>query len=82
MISSSRICAQRRGAAAGHSGMSADRLFPLLDSERDSMKLFEFASFLGRGAVPAVVTDITRMERFAARSTQQARWRCAQDHSW
>ena len=58
----------RRGAAAGPSGMNSDHLFPLLDSERDSMKFYEFASLLARGEVPGEVMEILRMGRITALS--------------
>ena len=48
-------------------------MIPLFNSERDSMKLFEFASLLARGAAAAEVMDIVRMGH---QSTQEARW-CA-----
>ena len=41
--------------------MNSDHLFPLLDSERDSMKFYEFASLLARGEVPGEVMEILRM---------------------
>ena len=34
----------KRGAAAGPSGMTADHVMPLLETERDSVKLFALAS--------------------------------------
>ena len=40
------LCTSRRGVAPEPSGMNADHLFPLLDSERDSVKFYEFASLL------------------------------------
>ena len=58
----------RRGAAAGPSGMNSDRLFPLSDSERDSMKFCEFASFVARGEVLGEIMDVLRMERMTALS--------------
>ena len=58
----------RRGVAAGPSGMNSDHLFPLLDSERDSMKFYEFAFLLARGEVPGEVMEILRMGRIAALS--------------
>ena len=58
----------RRGVAAGPSGMNSDHLFRLLDSERDSMKFYEFASLLARGEVPGEVMEILRMGRITALS--------------
>ena len=43
----------KRGAAAGPSGMTADYLMPLLETERDSAKLFALASSLAKGDVPS-----------------------------
>ena len=48
--------------------MNSDHLFPLLDSERDSMTFYEFASLLARGEVPVEVMDILRMGRITALS--------------
>ena len=39
----------RRGAAGGPSGMTADHLFPILASDRDSSLLAECASVMARG---------------------------------
>ena len=58
----------RRGAAAGPSGMNSDHLFPLLDTERDSMKFYEFASLLARREVPGEIMDNLRMGRITALS--------------
>ena len=69
----------RRGAAAGPSGMNSDHLFPLLDSERDSMKFYDFASLLARGEVPGEVMEILRMGRITALS--KPGWRCSWNHS-
>ena len=42
----------KRGAAAGPSSMTADHLFPLLESETDSGRLVELAQILAAGDVP------------------------------
>ena len=42
----------RRGAAAGPSGMTADHIFPLLESEHDSRLFCQAASALARGEIP------------------------------
>ena len=56
----------RRGAAAGPSGMTTDHLFPLLESERDSLKLHQFATTLARAEVPAEIVDLIRLGRITA----------------
>ena len=48
--------------------MNSDNLFPLLDSERDSMKFYEFASLVARGEIPGEVMEILRMGRITALS--------------
>ena len=56
----------KRGAAAGPSGMTADHLMPLLETERDSAKLFALASNLAKGDVPLEVLSWVRMGRITA----------------
>ena len=56
----------KRGAAAGPSGMTADHLMPLLETERDSAKLFALASSLAKGDVPVEVVSWVRMGRITA----------------
>ena len=56
----------RRGAAAGPSGMTADHLRPLLESERDSEVLSELGASLARGEGPEVVWEAIRMGRMTA----------------
>ena len=56
----------RRGAAGGPSGMTADRSFPILASDRDSSLLAECASVMDRGDVPEEVLEWARMERITA----------------
>ena len=51
----------RRGVAAGPSGMTADHLRPLLESERDSEVLAELGASLARGEGPEVVWEAIRM---------------------
>ena len=48
----------RRGAGAGPSGMTSDHLFPLLESERDSVMFAEFAQSL---AVADVLHQVLRI---------------------
>ena len=43
--------------------MTTDHLFPLLESERDTQKLHQFASTLARAEVPAEIVDLIRMVR-------------------
>ena len=56
----------KRGVAAGPSGMTADHLMPLLETERDSAKLFALASSLAKGDVPIEVVSWVRMGRITA----------------
>ena len=56
----------RRGVAAGPSGMTIDHLFPLLENERDSQKLHQFATTFARAEVPAEIVDLIRMGRIIA----------------
>ena len=56
----------RRGASAGPSGMTADHLFPVLESDRDSALLVQVASKLARGDVPEEVIDSIRLGRLTA----------------
>ena len=56
----------RRGAAAGPSGMTADHLRPLLESERDSEVLAELGASLAKGEGPEVVWEAIRMGRMTA----------------
>ena len=43
--------------------MTTDHLFPLLESERDSLKLHQFATTLARAEVPTKIVDLIRMGR-------------------
>ena len=56
----------RRGAVAGPSGMTADHLFSILDSEADSELLVQVASKLAVGDVPDEVIDGIRVGRLTA----------------
>ena len=56
----------RRGAAAGPSGMTSDHLFPLLESERDSVMFAEFAQSLAVVDVPYQVLRILGLGRLIA----------------
>ena len=56
----------RRGAAPGPSGMTADHLFPILESETDSELLVQVASKLAIADVPEEVIDGIRLGRLTA----------------
>ena len=56
----------RRGTAAGPSGMTADHVRPLLESERDSEVLAELGASLARGEGPQVVWEAIRMGQMTA----------------
>ena len=56
----------RRGAAPGPSGMTADHLFPILESEVDSGMLVQVASRLAVGDIPEEVVDGIRLGRLRA----------------
>ena len=56
----------RRGAAPGPSGMTADHLFPILESEVDSGMFVQVASRLAVGDVPEEVVDGIRLGRLTA----------------
>ena len=56
----------RRGAAAGPSGMTADHLFPILESETDSELLTRVASTLATGCVPGEVLQGLRLGQITA----------------
>ena len=56
----------RRGASAGPSGITADHLFPVLESDRDSALLVQVALKLARGDVPEEVIDSIRLGRLTA----------------
>ena len=51
----------RKGAAPGPSGMTADHLFPILESEADSEQLEQVASNLAVADVPVEVIDGIRL---------------------
>ena len=48
----------RRGVAGGPSGMTADHLFPILDSEADSELLATVASIMAQGVIPDDIAGI------------------------
>ena len=56
----------RRCAAFGPSGMTADHLFPILESEVDSGMLVQVASRLAVGDIPEEVVDGIRLGRLTA----------------
>ena len=56
----------RRGAADSPSGMTADNLQPVLDTERDSSLFFRFATVLARGQAPVAAVEGVRMGRITA----------------
>ena len=56
----------RRGAAAGPSGMTADHLRPLLESEQDTRRFWRFAQDLSRAVVPDEVVEVIRLGRLTA----------------
>ena len=56
----------RRGAAGGRSGMTADHLFPVLDSEGDSALLADVGSIMSQGKIPDAVMEGIRLDRLTA----------------
>ena len=56
----------RRGAAGGPSGMTADPLRPLLDSEVDIARFWRLAQDLARATVPDEIVDVVRLGRMTA----------------
>ena len=56
----------KRGAAAGPSSMTADHLFPLLESETDSGRLVELAQILAVGDVPPEIMRAIALGRLTA----------------
>ena len=56
----------RRGAAGGPSGMTADHLRPLLDSDVDTARFWRLAQDLARATVPDEIVDVVRLGRMTA----------------
>ena len=56
----------RRGAAGGPSGMTADHLRMILESEADTAKFWRLAQDLARAAIPEKILDVIRLERLTA----------------
>ena len=63
---SQRTFGSHRGAAAGPSGMTANHLRPLLESEQDTMRFWRFAQDLARACAPDEVVDAIRLGRLTA----------------
>ena len=53
----------RRGAAGGPSGMTSDHLFPVLESEGDSVSLARVVSMFAVGNVPVEIIEATAGRR-------------------
>ena len=62
---SRNIRSARRGVA-GPSGMNAEHLRPVLENDRDIMKLYEFACIVTRGEVPDRIEPAVRLFRITA----------------
>ena len=56
----------RRGAAGGPSGMTADHLRMILESEADTAKFWRLAQDLARAAVLEEILDVIRLGRLTA----------------
>ena len=63
---SKNLRVSRRGAASGPSGMTAEHLRPLLESEKDMTLFWQLAQDLARAAVPDVIVDSVRLGRITA----------------
>ena len=56
----------RRAAARGPSGMTAEHLRPLLESDRDVAVFHQFAHIMARGEVPDKIEEAIRLGRITA----------------
>ena len=63
---SANLRSARRGAARGPSGMTADHIKVVLESERDCISLWRMCQEFARGHIPAEILQVVRIGRMTA----------------